>query len=344
MKKTITLVLVLIICVSLCMAQNIQEQKRIEAQNVQAEKAAKEQRIQEIKRKHDNAIESAKDNLNKGRYEEAKQDYQTALGLRPENVPFIKQKIAEIDKLILEQMYKEVIASAQRNFDQRQYSQAKQDYLTALELKPENATLLDPKIGELDRLILEEIKKQAESERKRSYEESIASAQRNVEQRQYAQAKQDYLTALNLKPENADFINSKIAEIEKPASLHLYRKGTLLDLLNDNYDVLLEDIIVGRTKNKWKTTETIDDFGEKTVLAVIDGRKAEVRIDFEPGKVYYVRCDVTSREIKTGEWGTRTKRDGMTERYEKTKTEYTPKFELVNVTVGEREFNSIKAK
>jgi len=48
-----------------------------------------------------------------------------------------------------------------------------------------------------------------------NYQNSIESARRNFEQQQYQQAKRDYLSALELKPDNANFINSRIREIER---------------------------------------------------------------------------------------------------------------------------------
>lgn len=334
MKRTITIVLLLVFCASFCIAPAQDVRTAIET-----EKAAEKQRLRELEQKYESAIESAEKNFKQGQYEQAKQNYLDALNIKTVNGSAIKQKIAEIDKLLLERKYQNALTSAERNFEQRQYEQARQNYVDALNLKPGNASSLNLKIAEVDKLILE-----------RKYQDAIASAEENFKRKQYAQAKQDYLFALELKPENADFINLKIAEMGKPAQLHIYYKSStisissLLGLSLVNYDILLDDMVVGRTKNKWKTTVTVNDFREKTVSGAIEGRSSEVRIDFEPGNVYYVRADLSSKTVKTGEIKTRKKKNGAIEKYEETRVEYTPMLQLVSASVGEREFNAIKVK
>ena len=299
MKRLIITVFLLIISISLCIGQTLQQEaeryRQIEAQQRQA---AEEQRRREVQQRQ---------------------------------VAEEQRRVAEEQKQL---QYQEAIASAERNFNQQQYAQARQDYITAIGLKPENATSINSKITEIDKILINE-----------QYQEAIASAERNFNQRQYAQAMQDYITARELKPENAASINLQISEIDKkmnePAFLYIYRKRTLGGFLV-NYDVLLDNAVVGnRTSNNWKTTVTVSTFGTKTVSATIEGRKAEVQINFEPGGIYYIRGDASPKTVKTGEWDTRKKRDGTTERYEKTKIEYTPTLQLVGENVGLSEFNSI---
>ena len=192
---------------------------------------------------------------------------------------------------------------------------------------------------------------QKQQELNQRYQNAIKSAESNFSQKNYEQAKQDYLKALELKPENAVSINPKIAEIEKkmnePATLYIYRPspgGLNLSILPKRYEVLLDNVVVGNTTNKWKTTTTVKTFGNKTLSAAIDGRKAQVQVKFEPGEIYYVRCGISSKTIKTGKYRTTTDKNGKTTRTEITETEYTPTLQLVDKSVGKPEFDAIVNK
>jgi len=102
---------------------------------------------------------------------------------------------------------------------------------------------------------------------------------------------------------------------------------------------------VGRVKGNWETSITVSTFGTKTVSATIQGRRAEVRINFEPGSVHYIRCGLSSRIIHTGKYRTYTNsKTGKTTTSEITETEYTPTLQLVNINVGESEYDVIKGR
>ena len=271
-----------------------------------------------------------------------------------EKIKIEQQQAAEKQKRIAEEQrkaaeaqkqrdYQNAIESAQSNFSQQKYAQAKQDYENALKLKPENVDFINSKIIELEKLIVVEEQKRAELEREQRYQEAIESAKKNNDQRRYAQAKQDYQSALEIKPENVDFINSKIAELDKPASLNIYRKRNIVSFLVPRYDILLDNTVVAsRTTSNWKTTITVDSFGSKTLSAMIDGRKIELKINFEPGGVYYVRGNISSETVKTGKIKTITARDGTKKTEPETKIEHTPTLQLMENSIGESDFNAIK--
>jgi len=304
MKKIVIIISALLFSISFCPAQSIQEELERQKKEQQAIEAQKQREVQ--------------------RQREAE-----------------AQRKREID-----QQYQNLMATAQKNYEQQWYAQAKQDYLAALELKPEEASNINPKIAAIDNILLELEKQKAEAERERKYKETIASAQRNFDNKQYAQAKHDYRAALEIKPENASFINSKIAEIDKPATLYLYRprpKGSL-SIYPQRYEVFLDNAIAGNTTNNWKTIVTINTFGKKTVMATIEGRRAEVQLDVIPGGSYYIRCGIKSRSVGTGVWKTSTDKNGKTTRYEETKIEYTPILQLVTENVGKSEYNEIVEK
>ena len=191
MKRSIITVLMLIFSISLCIGQTLQQEaerhRQIEAQQRQAaeeqkrresqslkEEAERQRRIQaeaekqrqeteakkrqELEQRYQDAIASAQSNFNLQKYEQAKNDYKTALDIKPENAASINPKIAEIDEILRQQAeaererkYQDLITSAQRKFNQRQYEQAKKDYESALELMPGNLTFIDTKIAEIER-------------------------------------------------------------------------------------------------------------------------------------------------------------------------------------------------
>ena len=362
MKKLVITALLAILGMTFCEAQSLQNAaKQKQEQEARQQKADKEQKEREqqalrvqIEQQYQSTISSAEKNFYQQQYEQAKQDYKKARELKPENSASINQKIAEIEQKIRDQVaefehrYQSTIASAESNFNQQKYEQAKQNYLDAIILKPENTASINVKIVEIDEKLLQLEKVELE----RRYQNTITSAQSNFNQRRFTQAKQDYLTAIELKPENAAYINPKLAEIERkmnePATLYIYHKAPSWDgninisnLNSKRYDIFLDKELVGRTENKWKTIVTVKaPLGTKTVSAAINGRKATVNINFEPGGTYYVCASYSVRRVGTGRYTTSS--NGT--RSEVTETEYTPVLTLMSKNVGESEFNAIKDK
>jgi len=244
MKKVVFSLLLSFLSILFCEAQNLQdaikqqqqqeaqqrraaeEQRQREAQQRQAaeerrlrdeqqRQAYDEQRLRENELRYQNAIESAERNVNQRQFAQAKQLYLVALELKPENSASINARIAEVDRMLREEekaererRYHEAIRLGDNNFNNRQFAQARQNYLDALSLKPENATSINARIDEVE-------KRQKEAERDSQYREAIESAQRNFNSGRLSQARMNYQTALNLKPENASSINREIAEIDR---------------------------------------------------------------------------------------------------------------------------------
>ena len=71
-----------------------EEQQRKEAQRLKRE--AEDRRLFELEQSYQNAIKSAENNYIQGQYAKAKQDYTTALGLKPAEANTINPKIAKI--------------------------------------------------------------------------------------------------------------------------------------------------------------------------------------------------------------------------------------------------------
>ena len=210
MKRAIIIALTLVFSTLLCTAQNVQQaadhQRQLEIQQQQQQRALQEQRRLEAEQQLERQRE-------------------------------------------LDRRYQNAVESAQRKFEQRQYVQARQDYMTAREFKPAQAEFINQKIAEIDRIILDQERRHAEAEREARYQNAITSAERNFNERQFEQAEQDYRTALEAKPENAAYVNARISEVNRkknePALLHIYRKRSFGGLF-EKYDILLDNAVVGR--------------------------------------------------------------------------------------------------
>jgi tetratricopeptide (TPR) repeat protein len=244
-----------------------------------------------------------------------------------------------------EQNYQNAIASAQQNFEAQQYAMALHYYHRAIEIRPENATYINVRIIEISNKI-------QEAEREQRYQQAIASAQMHYAQREFAQAKQSYQTALGIRPENAVEIAARISaiteEMNKPAELRIYRpraRGGMLgrvgDFISVRYDILFGNTVVGgNTTENWNTTVTVTSFGVQTLSATIGGRREELQIDIQPGGIYYVRAGHSSQTRETGR--TTTNRRGETTQV--TETLHTPTLQLEDSSAGAAEFNAIGAR
>ena len=142
--------------------------------------------------------------------------------------------------------------------------------------------------------------------------------------------------------ENEQTINSDVIGDNEPAVLYIYRKRKALDLFPKRYDIFLDNVVVGNSNNNWKTTMTVNTFGTKTLSATIDGRKAEIRNNFQPSGVYYIRSGVDSKSIETGRNKIYTNKNGKTTTSKETEMQYIPTLQLVDTSIGEPEFKAIK--
>ncbi|MDR2084416.1 MAG: DUF2846 domain-containing protein [Bacteroidales bacterium] len=99
------------------------------------------------------------------------------------------------------------------------------------------------------------------------------------------------------------------------AVLHIYRQGGAGALVG--YDLYLGDNVICRVKNKWRETIIIREEGRNTLWARTEA-KAELPINIQFGKEYYIRCSITMGAF-VGH----------------------PKIELVDSSVGKLEIKSI---
>ncbi len=123
------------------------QQQITKIDNLIAEEARRENEQRTIEQQYNTAIAQADKLYNENKLEEAKVAYQKALGFKS-NEAYPTSQIAKIDtqlaqiekehqeRAAFEQQYNNIIASADKAYDQRDYPSAKTAYMEALKLKP----------------------------------------------------------------------------------------------------------------------------------------------------------------------------------------------------------------
>ncbi len=186
-----------------------------------AKKAEEEKLAQEREAKYLAFIDKADGFFTKNQYEDAKGQYQQALGVKPDEA-HPKERIVEIDAKLadlarqaeekrkkdeLDAKYTALIASADKKFDKKQNSDALNDYKDALLLKG-NEQYPKDRIAEINELLDAKAKEQAEKDRlereqqekDRQYNDLIVQADKDFKAQVYDAATQGYNSALGVKP------------------------------------------------------------------------------------------------------------------------------------------------
>ncbi|MPQ46115.1 hypothetical protein GCQ56_03750 [Marinifilum sp. N1E240] len=209
-----------------------QQRQADEAARLASEKKALDEKYTALIASADSQFE-AKD------YTNSKSNYTEALALKAEEV-YPKSQISKIDELLAEQQrqsdeaarlaaekqaldekYTALIASADSQFEAKDYTNSKSNYTEALALKAEEVY---PKsqISKIDELLAEQQRKADEADRlasaKKALDEKytvlIASADSQFEAKDYTNSKSNYTEALALKAEEV-YPKSQIAKINE---------------------------------------------------------------------------------------------------------------------------------
>jgi len=209
-----------------------QQRQSDEAARLAAEKQALDEKYTALIASADSQFE-AKD------YTNSKSNYSDALALKAEEV-YPKSQIAKIDELIVEQQrqsdeaarlaaekqaldekYTALIASADSQFEAKDYTNSKSNYTEALALKAEEVY---PKsqISKIDELLAEQQRQSDEAARlaaekqvlDEKYTALIASADSQFEAKDYTNSKSNYTEALALKAEEV-YPKSQILKIDE---------------------------------------------------------------------------------------------------------------------------------
>ncbi len=147
-------------------------------------------------------------------YESAKSNYQLALSMKPAEA-YPARRIKEIDALLLQlaqtrkqeldEAYKKALAAADAAFNRKAYSEAKNNYQQALNLKKEEA-YPQQKLNEIEQQLA------LMANKKRAYDVAIARADNNFNSENWELAKSDYQEAQAILPAE-QYPQTRIAEI-----------------------------------------------------------------------------------------------------------------------------------
>ncbi|MEK6616310.1 MAG: hypothetical protein AABZ32_09400, partial [Bacteroidota bacterium] len=176
-------------------------------------------------------------------YAGAKNSYTQASTIKPaEQYP--KNKIAEIDKLLvdfdaqksaaakqkeMDEKYKAAIAKGDVAFGTKNYTPAKAGYTEATGIKPAEQ-YPKTKLAEIDKLLGAD---EAEKQKEQQYKDAIARGDKGLGAKDYTHAKSAYQEASGMKPNEA-YPKNKIAEIDKIIA-DLASKNASDKTLNENY-------------------------------------------------------------------------------------------------------------
>ncbi len=197
----------------------------------EAEEKAKNEQYQKF-------ITDADNFLNTKKYDDAKNNYNQALGVKP-NEQYPKDKLKEIENILAEiakkkaeeeaalmaqkekdEKYQQFIAQADNSLGSKKYDEAKTAYNQALGVKP-NEQYPKDKLAEIENILAEIAKKKAEEEasmlaekvREEKYQQFIKQGDSGLNSKKYDEAKTAYNQALGVKP-NEQYPKDKLKEIE----------------------------------------------------------------------------------------------------------------------------------
>lgn len=226
-------------------AEKYPKDKLVEIENILAElakkKAAEEASLMAQKgkdEKYSSLIIIADKSLATKSYDDAKSNYNQALGVKP-NEQYPKDKIKEIDKILADlaakkaaeesanladkeknEKYNKVIALADNDFNTTNYESAKIKYYEASAIKKEEQYPKD-KINEITKLLAELAKKsdedklaaEAEKKKREYYKAVIAQAEGELIVKKYEDAKRKFTEASTILPDET-YPKTKIQEID----------------------------------------------------------------------------------------------------------------------------------
>ncbi len=186
--------------------------------------AAQEDRDQKaLEQSYNDAIAAGENFINIKQYEQARQEFNKALGYKPDD-EYAKNKLTEIGRLMeiqkqslaeektRDEQYQTAITRADGFFQMKEFDVAKTAYQDALGIKP-GEQYPRAQIQEIDRLLaIREAEKEREIEA--GYKSAILSGNRLFSSNQYALAKSEFEKALNYRPGDT-YASSRISEIER---------------------------------------------------------------------------------------------------------------------------------
>ena len=254
------------------------------------------------------AITNADNLLNGKDYANAKNKYNEAIALKP-NETYPKDQISKIDNLLKQQAakedaYKTAIASADNLLNGKDYTNSKNAYNQALTLKP-NESYPKEQIAKIDNLLKELAGKED------AYNKAIASADNLLNGKDYANAKNTYNQALAIKP-NESYPKEQISKIDNLLK-DLAGKDEAYKTAIANADNLFNGKDYTNAKNKYNEAialkpneiypkdqlKQIDKIEKESLLKKDTYDKAIVKADEALGQMAYDKAKVLYNEALT---------------------------------------------
>ncbi|WP_340112293.1 hypothetical protein, partial [Maribellus mangrovi] len=145
----------------------------------------------------DNYISQADKQFDQQKYTDAKTLYERALALDSKN-KHVQDRISQIDEIMagqeLDAQYTDVLATADKLFDNKDYETARTRYNDALRLKPKESYPKN-KVDEIETILA------AIAKTNSNYQDAIDKADRLFEEKKYADAKTAFAEANGIKPD-----------------------------------------------------------------------------------------------------------------------------------------------
>ncbi|MGV6861705.1 MAG: tetratricopeptide repeat protein [Putridiphycobacter sp.] len=176
-------------------------------QIAKAEQKMKEESEAEVEKNYQKIIKKADEFFNAEDYDNAKSYYERALGFKP-NDQYPKDQLAEIQKRIneknnaenaaeaAEQAYRDLVKSADEQFNAKNYKSALEKYLEAQNIKPTDGYV----IGKIEETKAAINNLSAEAKKRAQYEALIGEADALMGPKTWGDAKKKYEEALKLYP------------------------------------------------------------------------------------------------------------------------------------------------
>ncbi|MCX6233635.1 MAG: hypothetical protein NT175_02780 [Bacteroidetes bacterium] len=167
--------------------------------------------IQTREKAYTDAINRADDLLNKKEYDNARNDYQEALIIKPgekypsDQISLINRNVSDLASQ--QKSYNEAISAADLYHTLKNYTKALEFYNKALTFKP-GETYPEGRISEINQILA------SEQSLNKAYDNAIAAADNYFKAAKYPEAMTEYQNALSLKPGEA-YPKTKLAEAEK---------------------------------------------------------------------------------------------------------------------------------
>ncbi len=227
-------------------AEEYPAQKIAEIDAILAEQA----RLAEMNEQYKIAIATADNHFKAQQYEEARTAYERASAINADEA-YPGERIAEIDNIManLEQQrltdegYANAIARGDNFLSNKEYEQAKAEFEQAITFKPAEQYPKD-KITEIEGILAELARLQ---EIEDNYNAAISSADEYFNNKQYAEARAAYATALGAKPDNP-FASGRIAEIDA-----ILAEQNRLQQIEDNYNIAIASADAAFTSGNYPT-------------------------------------------------------------------------------------------